>query len=131
MTNKRLEDYPHGVGNAAELDMLATKEHFGNGSAISGVSHMQLTSGETLVYLEGQREGQEAMPMPEGFQRKLTRYNVICGYLRKSRGLLTLIKGNKVEPILDNEREKIKEEFLRILKPDYFGRMPESVEFWD
>lgn len=139
MANEILMKYPFGADASPEMDMIASREAFGTGSAIVGIGNITLDSGERLVYLEGKRDGQEVVSTPLGFQRKLERYAIVCGYelteQQKNGGFINRIffgkfrEEKKVRCVSEEDRERVKEEFLKNLKPDCFERMPRFIEF--
>jgi hypothetical protein len=120
MGKENLQEYPTLVDPF--LDFEATRGHFGTGSCNYGIGEQRLTSGEILVYLNQQREGQKVVSTPTGFGRVCEQGVVICGYKARARGIFGFLRGSKVRTIPDAERQKVESELLQKLgdkKPLY------------
>lgn len=112
MTNKELMEYPSLPSDPA-LDFEASKIFFGRGSCVYGIEEKVLSSGETVVYLAQQIEGDEIIDTPRGFGRICKQRIIICGYKVEPSGFFKIFKSKKIELILDDERKKVISELLR------------------
>ena len=124
MAKEKLQEYPTLVDPF--LDFEATRQHFGTGSGNYATEEKELASGETVVYLKQQREGQKVVNTPTGFGRVCEQGIVICGYKAKARGILGFLRGSKIRTIPNEERQRVKSELLEKLGDE----RPAYVEFW-
>jgi hypothetical protein len=91
MAKEKLQEYPTLVDPF--LDFEATRIHFGTGSCNYGIGEKKLNSGEVVVYLNQQREGQRVVSTPTGFGRVCEQGIVICGYKARVKGIFGFLRG--------------------------------------
>ena len=121
-----LEEYP--VLTDPELDFEATKQHFGTGSCIHSSNQLQTKSGETIVYMLQQKEGDERVFNERNYiGRKCIHGIIVAGYLSKPKGLFSFFKKDKVRTIPKKEREQAILELTKKVKKSYHS----YIEFWD
>ncbi|HLC53830.1 MAG TPA: hypothetical protein VJK03_04780 [Candidatus Nanoarchaeia archaeon] len=126
MKSHNLLPYPEVLIDPAG-DFEATRHYFGKGSCIYNTKHYVAQSGETVVYIWQQREGDEPV-FNEGkyIGNKCLHGIIVAGYLVKPSGIFSFFKRNKVRVVNDEDRESLEAEIMHAESQ----KVPADIEFW-
>ena len=112
------------------LDFEATREYFGIGNCNYSIGKAKLSSGETVVYMNQQRESDREIDTPTGPRKICVRNLVICGY-RENPKFLGFLRTKKIRIIPQEERDSVKSEIINIIRNRQGDMKINDIIFWD
>jgi len=123
-STEKLKDYPAIADPFMDFEASNHFNRWTGRSCVYGVAREKL-NGKLIVYMNGQRETDEAVDTPAGLMKKCERYVVVCGEPVRSWRTWFI---TKIKPIPQEKQKEVKSRLLA-----RFADREESVaqvSFW-